>query len=493
MEPISLPQAVLEAIKKDHVTRREAACKSHWWFFRIYLGEYLKYAMAAMHDAMFKLADDASWPLLVLAAFRGSGKSTIWTLSYILWSIMGVRQKKFVLVVGKTIEQSQQFLRNIRSECERNGLLTSDLGPFDRDDQWTQNGLILTKYDAKIMAVSVGQAVRGLRHKHYRPDLIVCDDVEDMASVQTLEMRDKTYRWVIGEILGAGDLGTQAVILGNYLHEDSLTQRLRVEMRDKGRPGIYREYPLLTEDGRCLWPEKFPTKEAVERFKSQFDEETWYREFLLKTLSTLERVIQEEWIQYYDTVPSVNQANFVGASIGMDLAISEKESADCTAIVAGLTFEENDEYVTYILPNPINKRLTFPEQRDAAIQLAEAIGRAGQPADIIVEEVGYQKALIDELQYQGYPARGSKVQQQDKRVRLALVSHRVRAGRVKLPREGAEELTKQLVNFGRMRRDDLADAFAILLKEQEEPTRITVELIRPDGDYWRYRKRRMFD
>jgi len=491
MEMISLPPEVLDAIKKNPAARRKAARESHWWFFRIYFGEYIKYPTAAMHDAMFKLADDASWPLLVLVAFRGSAKSTIWTLSYVLWSIMGRPQKKFVLIIAKTIEQAQQFLKNIRTECERNNLLTSDLGPFDRDDQWTKTGLILTQYGAKIMAISVGQAVRSLRHNHDRPDLIICDDVEDMASVQSLEMRDKSYNWVIGEIFGAGDLTTQTIVIGNYLHEDSLTQRLRIEMRDKGRPGIYREYPLLTEEGRCLWPEKFPTKEDIEHFKSQFNEETWYREFLLKTLSTLERVIQEEWIQRYDIVPSVNQSNFVSAAIGMDLAISDKESADCTAIVAGLTFEENDENVTYILPNPINKRMNFPEQRDTAIQMSENVGRSNKPADIIVEEVGYQKALIDELQYQGYPARGSKVQQQDKRVRLALVSPLIRSGRVKFPREGAEDLIKQLVNFGRMRHDDLADAFAILMKEQRESTKITITMIRPDN-YWQYRKRRMF-
>lgn len=493
MEPILLPLEVLDALKKNPAARRKAACASHWWFFRIYFGEYIKYPTAAMQDAMFKLADDRSWSLLVLVAFRGSAKSTIWTLSYVLWSIMGTPKKKFVLIIAKTIEQAQQFLKNIRTECERNNLLTSDLGPFDKDDQWTKTGLILTQYDAKIMAISVGQAVRSLRHGHNRPDLIICDDVEDMASVQSLEMRDKSYDWVIGEILGAGDLNTQTVVIGNYLHEDSLTQRLRIEMRDKERPGIYREYPLLTEDGRCLWPEKFPTKEAIERFKSQFNEETWYREFLLKTLSTLERVIQEEWIQYYDYLPSVAQSNFLYAATGIDLAISDKESADCTAMVSALFFEENEVPIVYILPNPINARIPFPEQRETAIQLSETIGRPGIFADIIIEDVAYQRALIQELENEGYPASGSKVQQQDKRSRLAIVSHHVQAGRVLFPREGAGELISQLVNFGRTRHDDLADAFTILLMERKTPSQISVFLIGGENNYWSNRKRRMFN
>lgn len=491
MEPIILPPEVLETIKKNPAARRKAACASHWWFFRLYFSEYIKYPMAAMHDAWFKLAGDPSWPLLVLVAFRNSGKSTIWTLSYVLWSAMGAPRKKFILIVAKTIEQAQQFLRNIRTECERNGLLTSDLGPFDKDDQWARNGLILKNSGTKILAVSVGQSVRSLRHGSVRPDLIVLDDVEDMASAATLEGRDKTYQWVLGEIFPAGDLTTQTVVIGNHLHDDSLTQRLRRQIEERGRPGLYREYPLLTEEGKCLWPEKFPTAEAIDKFKSQFDEEAWYREFLLKTLSTGERVIQEEWIQYYDHMPSVHSGAFINAAMGMDLAISERQNADCTAIVCGRTFEENGRYVTYILPNPVNRKMNFPAQRDTATSLSKTIGRPGVHADIIVEEVGYQKALIDELQYQGFPAQGSKVQQQDKRARLALVSHLVRDGRVKFPKKGAEDLIKQLLNFGRMAHDDLADAFAILMMEQREPPEVTITLLPIFDSYWARRKTRL--
>jgi hypothetical protein len=55
------------------------------------------------------------------------------------------------------------------------------------------------------------------------------------------------------------------------------------------------------------------------------------------------------------------------------------------------------------------------------------------------------------------------VKGQDKRARLALTSHAVQSGQVLFPRQGAEDLINQLVNFGIEKHDDLADAFSLLI------------------------------
>ena len=101
------------------------------------------------------------------------------------------------------------------------------------------------------MAVSIDQAVRRLRHGQYRPDLIICDDIEDLDSVKTLEGRDKTYRWVKGELLPAGDTNTTTVLsvtlLTRTVCSKVCNRRLRVEATDC----TYREYPLIDLEGRC--------------------------------------------------------------------------------------------------------------------------------------------------------------------------------------------------------------------------------------------------
>jgi phage terminase large subunit-like protein len=76
--------------------------------------------------------------------------------------------------------------------------------------------------------------------------------------------------------------------------------------------------------------------------------------------------------------------------------------------------------------------------------------------------------MVDFLKNEGLSAKGVKVYGQDKRGRLALVSHLIQSGQVLFPRLGAENLILQLTGFGKESHDDLADAFAILMLKTAE-------------------------
>ena len=86
-----------------------------------------------------------------------------------------------------------------------------------------------------------------------------------------------------------------------------------------------------------------------------------------------------------------------------------------------------------------------------------------QSIKLYIEDVGYQSSLAELLTEEGYEAEAVPVKGQDKRGRLALTSHAVQSGQVVFPRQGAEDLINQLVNFGIERYDDLADAFSLLI------------------------------
>lgn len=83
-----------------------------------------------------------------------------------------------------------------------------------------------------------------IRHGQYRPDLVICDDVEDLNSVKFREGRDKTFQWLTGEVMPIGDQNTKIIIVGNLLHEDCLLMRLKVAI-DQGRlQGNFLAYPF---------------------------------------------------------------------------------------------------------------------------------------------------------------------------------------------------------------------------------------------------------
>ncbi len=459
---------LIETIIKDREVRRALTKESHEYFFPVYFGEYIKYPSAPLHTEMIKITENTDEQLSVVVAFRGSAKSTIFSLSYPIWAILGKQQKKFVLIVSQTQVQARQLLTNIKEELTNNHLLKSDLGPFEEpDDEWRAASIVLPQYGARIMVASSEQSIRGIRHKSYRPDLIILDDIEDIASSKTKEGRDKTFRWLASEVLPAGDVTTKVILIGNLVHEDSVIMRLRQKIKLKEIKGSFSMYPIMDEQGVSLWPGKFPTPESLKNEETKvLNPQAWFREYLLKIIPEEGQVVFPEWFQYYDTLPTKHQRAYRCTYSAVDLAISQKDSADYTTVVTAYVYGRADKIRIYILPNPINKKLSFPAQVEM-LKGHAAIALPNSSDKLFVESVAYQDALPQMLKTQGVHAIGVKPQN-DKRTRLALTTSYIQSGRVKFPQKGCEDLIQQLVGFGIENHDDLADAFSLLILQIAE-------------------------
>lgn len=457
---------------KDRKVRTAITRESLWYFFHLYFAHYVKYATAPFQAEMFSLIEDENVSNLFIVAFRGSGKSTIITTAYPIWSILGKQQKKFVLILCQTQVQAKQHMRNLRQELENNSVLKDDLGPFKEEaDEWGSFSLVFAEHGARITAASSEQSIRGLRHNQHRPDLIIGDDVEDIASTKTREGRDKTFQWFTGEVIPTGDRTTRIIVIGNLLHEDSLLMRLKERVEKKTINGVFKEYPLVTKDGQILWIGKYPTLEEVESEKLRAGNEfAWQREYMLKIVPADDQAIYREWIQYYDEIPPPTRfksgySSYREVRIGVDPAISKSAYADYTAMVPGLLYEVEDGYRVYVLPRIINKRMNFPETVDMCRLLeTEYHAQRGAHPSFVVEDVGYQKALPQQLEKEGIRyVKMVRPGTTDKRTRIVLTASAIKNGRVLFPREGAEELVQQLVHLGVEKHDDLADAFANLV------------------------------
>lgn len=467
---------------KDRSVRTAICRQSHFVFFHFYFAHYVKYKTALFQRELFSLTEQADLKNVFIVAFRGSGKSTIITTSYPLWAILGEQEKKFVLILCQTQTQAKQHMMNLRRELETNALLKSDLGPFKEEaDEWGSSSLVFSKSNARITAASSEQSIRGLRHNQFRPDLIIADDVEDIASTKTREGRNKTYQWLTSEVIPAGDKNTRLIGIGNLLHEDSLLMRLKEDIEKEKIDGVFKQYPVM-ENGKSMWPGKYPTLEDIEAEKRKAGNEyAFEREFMLRIVPSEEQAIHREWIQYYDELPSEHECDEYGYTrhlevrLGMDLAISQREAADYTAIVPGLIFGSNRSPIIYILPNIINRKMTFPETVDLCKVLNQSYKDSAYVGPtFVIEDVAYQKALPQQLEREGI--RGVKTTRpgnMDKRSRLIMTASMIKNGKVLFPRNGAEQLINQIVHFGVEKHDDLADAFAnVILSAIEDPPRI---------------------
>lgn len=452
---------LIEKVLRDRHVRRGVVTESLDWFFSVYFHAYIKHETAPFQEEIISIAEDQNIKLAVIVAFRGSAKSTLITTASVLWSILGRPQKKFIILLSQTEQKARQHLQNIKRELEGNDILRRDLGPFDEEkNQWGSTALIVKKFNAKIMIGSVEQSIRGLRFGENRPDLIILDDVEDTNSARTQEGRDKTYDWLTSEVLPAGDKGTKVIAVGNLLHEDSLLKRLEQRIRNGEIDGVYREYPIIDDEGNPLWPGKYPTQDDIEEERRKtMSNVAWAREYLLKIISTDEQLIRREWIKRYTELPA-DSSRAYGAT-GIDLAISQSANADFTAMVSAQVHGRREKLQIYVLPNIVNKRLTSLETLEQAESISRTLGRG----KLFIEDVGYQSSIIEHLKRDNYPAKGVKIHGQDKYARLGAVSHLVQSGKVLFPEHGAEELILQLIGLGVEKHDDLADAFSILLSQ----------------------------
>ncbi len=94
----------------------ELAKKDLYWFFHLYFGHYIEFETADFQREIFQKVADNSIEHLVIVAFRGSGKSTIVSMAFPLWAMIGAMQKKYIVIVSQTQQQAQQHLRNFRAE-----------------------------------------------------------------------------------------------------------------------------------------------------------------------------------------------------------------------------------------------------------------------------------------------------------------------------------------------------------------------------------------
>ena len=147
---------------------------------------YFTLSRADFHDEFFSLLEDWSIKFLSVIGFRGSAKSSIGSLALPLWAALE-EKAKFIVLIAETSAQAQLLIANLRYELEGNECVLRDYGDvskgISKQEEWTKRNLLLAS-GVRIVAISRGQRIRGLRHRQFRPDLVVIDDPEEIKKVE---------------------------------------------------------------------------------------------------------------------------------------------------------------------------------------------------------------------------------------------------------------------------------------------------------------------
>ncbi len=350
-------------------------------------------------DVYSALANDNKRRVLI-AAPRGTAKSTVTTLIFPLWRLAFKKTDEdlFIVIISESQTQSINFLSRIKyhlSHSDKFRDIFGDLGPATAK-RWTNNDVVLAN-GARIIAVGTGQRVRGFIEGDTRPNLIIVDDFESELNAFTPEARAKNRKWVTEAVIPSLSDEGKIAMIGTVISEDCFLYWA------KDSPAWHTLwYSIWDEDEKSIWPERFP-KSRINEIKKEFASvgnlNGFYQEYMNIAQSPDMAPFKPEWIKmhHYDykringqnclvrTKGDEEEIKPVEIYCGVDPASSLSSTADYFVVsTIGIDYD-NNKYVIDIYRD----RISPAEQPQKLIEVYKKY----KPRRMKIETVGYQEAL----------------------------------------------------------------------------------------------------
>lgn len=300
----------------------------------------------------------------VVAAPRGHAKSTSLTFKGTIHSV-AYGYKHYPIILSDSSEQAEGFLENIRVEFEENGALREDFG--DLTGKVWRNNVLVTSTNIKVEAIGSGKKIRGRKHRNWRPDLLVLDDIENDENVRTPEQRAKLESWFLKAVSKAGDDYTDIIYIGTLLHYDSLLAKTlknpgyravkyRAVLSFSKADGLWKAwediFTDLSNDGheqdaraffesnreamlegtQVLWEEKLSYYDLMVMRVTE-GEAAFNSEEQNEPINPEDCIFNEEWFEYYnDAETDFKDRNFVFFGF-LDPSLGKNRKSDFSAII----------------------------------------------------------------------------------------------------------------------------------------------------------------
>lgn len=265
---------------------------------------------------------------------RDHAKSTALTFDYILAEVL-FRSSDYVILIGSTEDKAAEQLSNISEELHENKDLIAHFGILKFDsDQKTEIIVVMDDgHRFRILARGAEQKIRGAMWKGKRPNLIVCDDMEDDEQVENKDRRSKFRRWFFRAAKQALSKSGKIRIHGTVLHEDALLPRLQKNKMWKML--FFKAHKSYDDFSEMLWPERWTEQDLRDRrkeFEEDGDSAGYSQEFLNTPLDNA-----AAYLRAGDFIPmqDVDYEAPKKFAVGVDFAISKKDSANRTSFTVG--------------------------------------------------------------------------------------------------------------------------------------------------------------
>lgn len=391
---------------------------------------------------------------IAVAAPRSHAKSSYLSKDLPIHQVV-YRLRKYIIIISETPTVSKGNMEWVRNQMKFNEKLRNDFGPLlsPRDQSnvqdnsesfiaWYQDGE-RRRQIALVEAASTGQALRGRNWNGSRPDLIICDDLEDArpgGNASTPEQRARLRDWFSQTVVPLGDPKgekTAIVYMGTTVHFDALlmtvlykrsdfeTRVYKAIIDEPKRSDLWeqcreiyinRDNPdrqadadafyeaneaEMLEGSRVLWNDVQPLYKLM-KWKWDNGSKAFNTEYMNNPLDEDSMVFNPETFTYWDDVDpdrTLDHANYV-ISMGVDFAMG-KQRGDYSAI--SVTAKHKESGIIYVVDS-------FGDRVKPDVFINEIVEMTlkWEPDVIAAESQAAQEFFVDmlkaELMKAGYPS-----------------------------------------------------------------------------------------
>lgn len=241
-----------------------------------------------------------------------------------------------------------------------------------------------TSKDGVYYAVGAGGAITGRG-----ADILLIDDpLKGREEADSRLMRDKLWDWYASVAYTRLMPGGRVCVVQTRWHEDDLSGRL---IDREGHDWEVISLPAIAEvgdilqrkAGEALWPDQYG-EAALQDIRRTIGEREFAALYQQRPTPLEGALFKREWIQRAGAFP-----HGAAVTLGVDLALSSKHTADYTAIVA----MARDEFGKLYVIDAIRERVDFP----GALRLIRLMADKHKPRLIAIEQVAYQAVVVQQL------------------------------------------------------------------------------------------------
>ena len=358
----------------------------------------------------------------VIAA-RQHGKSSVLGPLFHLWMAFYEENKNF-MIVSHNLPLSTRHIRDMRNMIAEVELLQYRLEPEDKRRSWTKTE-IETATGCKIFCKPYSDNVRGYAALHYCliDEASYLEDhlIFERAILPMLSHYD-------GNLMLAGTPKSEYDLLA------------KAQLPNSGF--VVKRYPAITEEGKPLWPEKFPMSK-LERIRREIGELAFAREYLCTLRGSKERALPPEvLIKSMDENLRMENVGEEGGEyfVGVDLAASPIGDYTVFTVVR----KKDGKFVVSRIER--YRGIDYKTQ----CRLIESLYNRFKPRAVLIDKSSFGDMLINELRVEyNVPCEGVAFNPQSRNMLLTKMINLFldpQGSRVVIPRDANDPYTISLTD-----------------------------------------------